>query len=585
MNKQKPMSLRLRDLLYPGIIIYVLLSLFLLGGMTVNSVRQHLYDQKISDMQETAQLVRNILSQQERDHLQDAAVSLAEGTSYRITLTDASGIVTADSSKAPQLLDNHRDREEISRALTGDSHTSIRYSDTLGYEMIYYAVPVELDDETAVLRVSLPFKELDESLRIIYFYFTLGGILFLIIALGAAYLLISKIERPLAELARQSSQLANLDFSGIGSVPSLIQEIQVVSESLRAMAQKMRRQFQAVRHQRDEFKAVLDSMIEAVIVLDERKIIVEANPSAVAYFSSSGMSLTGLTLDTVLTSDELQKIIYETMQDGVMRSISIRLNKSYYQVNATILPISGEGSQTVLVCNDITALMKLERIRRDFVANVSHELKTPVTSIQGFSETLLDGALEDPEHAKRFIKIIKRQTERLQSIIDDLLILSELEQDGTRKNFSIQVLLHPIILDSLLICREKNQQYSGETIIHCKEDQQVRGNAHLIEQALINLIDNAMKYSAHTSPITVSCSSVPGEVLVMVADQGSGIPKRDINRIFERFYRVEKARSRDKGGTGLGLSIVKHIMLQHHGNVEVESREGKGTTFTLRFPS
>ncbi len=582
MNRLRPGSLKLREILYPGIIIYVLVSLVLLGGMTVNSVRQHLYEQKIAAVQEAAFLLKNIVPDLPDEDTQAAVTQLAINTSYRITVIDASGSVLADSSSPPNRMDNHLSREEVSKALAGEPYSAIRYSDTLGYDMIYFAVPL---DSSTVLRTALPFKELDESLRNIYLYFSIGGGLFLLIALGITYLLIAKIERPLTHLARQSSQLARLNFSGIAPVPSSIREVQVVSDSLRIMAQNMRKQFESIRHQRDEFKAVLDSMTEAVIVIDEHRNIVEANPSAVAYFSPSGTPITGLSLHTVIKSDELRETIYETIKDGIMRSSNISLKKYHYHVNVTTLPDVAGSIQIVLVCNDITALMHLERIRRDFVANVSHELKTPVTSIQGFSETLLDGALEDPDAAKRFVAIIKRQTERLQSIIDDLLILSELEQNQSRKHFSSLVQLKPVIDDSLLICREKNQQFQREIQITCGEALQVKGNAHLIEQALINLIDNAMKYSEYSSPIKITCSAAPEEVTVTVSDQGYGIPKKDLNRIFERFYRVEKARSRDKGGTGLGLSIVKHIILQHQGTVDVESSEGKGTSFTLHFPN
>ncbi len=576
---------RLRSILYPWIFLYVLISILVLGGITFNSVRKHLYNQKIDALHETTLLIRNVLASSDSESLKETTASLAGDTSYRITVINDQGMVISDSLLNPAAMGNHADREEIAQALRGEPHVSMRFSETLGYDMIYYAVPVTLSAGSMVLRTSLPAAELKESLRDVYIAFSIGGIVFLAVALGITFLLISYIERPMAVLAKQSARLAKLDFSERITPHSSIREVQIVANSLQSMANELKDQLVSISHQRDELQAVLDSMSEAVIVIDEQMTIIEANPSANQYFTPPGGQLAGLPLTAVVKHATLHDLISETMQDSGRRSATITVRNSSYHVNVTTVRAAAENTQVMLVFNDITALMHLERIRKDFVANVSHELKTPITSIQGFSETLLDGALDNSHLARRFVKIINRQTERLQSIIDDLLILSELEQKQSREHFNSRVLVEPVIHDSLLICREKSQQLDRDIRVTCDPALAVKGNTHLIEQAFINLIDNAMKYSDSTSPITIACTSDEHGTAISVSDQGYGIPKKDLNRIFERFYRVEKARSREKGGTGLGLSIVKHIMLQHQGSVDVVSREGEGATFILRFPA
>jgi len=582
---------RLRRLLLPVIIAYVVLAVLILGLFTLRSVKSHFKEQSMHMIQEHALVVRNILRQQPElplDELQDYVRTLGRDASIRVTLIDEEGNVLADSEKAPELLDNHRDRPEIAEALTGNPEASVRYSDSLEYEMMYYAMPFSYQDLEGVLRTSFPLKELDSTLASIYLNFSLFGALFLGAAFVLVVMLISKIERPLSDVAETASRYSKLDFTGQKQKDYSIHEVQVLSDSLYTMAGELQKQFASIQHQRDELKAVLDSMSEAVIVLDGNLKIIEANPSAHTYFcSKKHRELYSLPIQTIIKSPHLHEILEKTHEDGQQRSIEINLKRSSYQINVTSLPADQHTKirQIVLVCNDITTLMHLERVRKDFVANVSHELKTPITSIKGFSETLLEEGIENKELSQRFIEIIHRQSLRLQAIIQDLLTLSQLEQkDSDRSQFTSKLELLPVIMDGILICREKTQQLDRPVEVECDASLTVVGNAHLIEQALINLVENAMKYSDPSSPITIRCTETGNQVHITVEDRGYGIPRQDIPRIFERFYRVDKARSRDKGGTGLGLSIVKHIMLQHKGTVEVTSEEGEGSAFRLIFP-
>jgi len=239
----------------------------------------------------------------------------------------------------------------------------------------------------------------------------------------------------------------------------------------------------------------------------------------------------------------------------------------------------------LIVINDVTNIRRLESIRRDFVANVSHELKTPITSIEGFAETLLDGALEEPEDARRFVEIINKQASRLHAIVEDLLALSRVEQEAKREEILLQELpVVDVLQSAILTCKPKAEREGVVTSLVCEQGIMAQMNPALLEQAVINLLDNAIKYSGQGCAIRVEAEKQPGEVLIRVCDNGVGIAKQDVARIFERFYRVDKARSAKLGGTGLGLSIVKHIISAHHGHVSVESSLGKGSTFTIHLP-
>jgi two-component system phosphate regulon sensor histidine kinase PhoR len=240
--------------------------------------------------------------------------------------------------------------------------------------------------------------------------------------------------------------------------------------------------------------------------------------------------------------------------------------------------------RVVLVLNDITRMKNLERIRKDFVANVSHELKTPITSIKGFTETLLEGALEDDEAGRQFVSIIRDQSERLVAIIEDLLSLSRLEQHDEGSVDREYTAMSGILSGAVQVCNGRAEEKESSIEVECPEDLQIYGNSLLIEQALVNLIDNAIKYSPPSSRVEVICSDNDQGTYITVRDNGSGIPQKDLSRIFERFYRVDKTRSRELGGTGLGLAIVKHIVISHGGEVTVESEPGDGSDFSMFFP-
>jgi len=634
--------IRLKTILYTAVAVFVISTISIFGIFTFTAAKRSIYQQSLDILHETSVIIQNSLGreflllaldesedaadgnaaeqtvdqaaeqtqehdseppEQIQDRLQQQIESLSDASQTRITIINPSGRVLADSAKDPLSLDNHKDREEIRAAFqTGAESSSQRYSDSLNITMIYYAVPIfsEAGTITGVLRTSLPFEKLEAYNRQMYLYFSIGGILFLAAAAVLIWAFSRIIERPLSSLAAAADQYADLNFRQIPDLQNGPEEIESVASAMRQMAVRLSRQFTAIQLQRDELQAVLDSMSEAVIVLDEQGRITEANPAASAFFQEKQESPFLLKpLKFAVSSHELENLVQQTLRDASPRSAELSINSSDYQVHISPIPNqqnTATRAKLLLVFNNITTLMHLERVRKDFVANVSHELKTPVTSIRGFAETLLDHlqaenssetaeTAQDPESLEiRFLSIIMRQSERLQSIIDDLLTLSRLEQNHERSHDFTSVQLEHVISEAVSICREKAMQPERIIRITCPGNTAVQGNGNLLEQAVINLLDNALKYSEPDSAIDISCAENQQTVTILVKDSGYGIPKTALNRIFERFYRVDKARSRDKGGTGLGLSIVRHIALLHHGSVSVESTEGIGSVFSLTLP-
>ncbi|TVQ23431.1 MAG: PAS domain-containing protein [Spirochaetaceae bacterium] len=363
-------------------------------------------------------------------------------------------------------------------------------------------------------------------------------------------------------------------------------ELLALAADIDEMANQLRRRIADISHQRNQLEAILSSMLEGVVVLDGSQTIVSLNDAAGRLLSVSPPSATGRTLLDALRNAQLDEVAREALtgDQPVERTITLyRERPLHVQVHATALEPNGASPRgSLIVLNDITRLVQLEALRREFVANVSHELRTPITSIKGFVETLLDDETADREEQRRFLGIVLHHTNRLNAIIEDLLSLSRLEQPDQQlrfERFAIATVVESAIEACSSRIAEKRIPIEREVT-----DGYAWGNPSLIEQALINLIDNAVKYSAAGSPVSVAVSRRDASLVIQVRDRGAGIPARDLPRVFERFYRTDRARSRELGGTGLGLAIVKHIALAHHGRVDVESVYAEGSTFTIEIP-
>jgi two-component system phosphate regulon sensor histidine kinase PhoR len=366
------------------------------------------------------------------------------------------------------------------------------------------------------------------------------------------------------------------------------EEIRALAETLNTMASQLKTRISTIMRQRNELGAMLSSMLEAVIVLDTRLLIKTMNPAAVSLIHKSLDEAIGRSILEVVRNSELHDFSQRVLSNGETLEESVVLYDTvpcYLQAHGTVIRSErGDVEGVLLVMNDITRLKQLENMRKDFVANVSHELKTPITSIKGFVETLQDGALEDAERARHFLSIINRHADRLNAIIDDLLILSKIEDNPTRQISFNRHRLAEVVESALQVCEHQAYRRDIRLVPTCPPEFYAEINPILMEQALVNLVDNAIKYSNPGSTVEVRVLAKESYYVVSIVDSGCGIPERDLPRIFERFYRVDKARSRSLGGTGLGLAIVKHIAIIHGGEVTVDSDEGVGSVFSLILP-
>lgn len=366
-------------------------------------------------------------------------------------------------------------------------------------------------------------------------------------------------------------------------------EVEPIAAAIVAQQKEHEKNIQDVLSKKTQSDAVLSSMVEGVVAVDREERILQVNQAARNMLCLDSFPSAEPSVQEAIRNTEFQEMVKKAIASHHAIEGEVKLldeNGSILQVNASPLQdAKGESIGAVLVFHDITKLRRLETIRRDFVANVSHELKTPITSIKGFVETLLDGALEDAEDARRFLGIVAKQSERLSTIIEDLLSLSRLEQDNDSEHMHFEeVFINDVVERACQTCLLKAKEKEVMLRIQCDEDLLLKANSHLLEQATVNLVSNAIKYSHEEGEVVVAASKNSREVLISVQDFGIGIPREHFPRLFERFYRVDKARSRTLGGTGLGLAIVKHIAQAHRGYVRVESTPGEGSVFTLHLP-
>lgn len=508
---------------------------------------------------------------------------------HRFTVVLLNGKVVGDSDKEPDAMDNHGNRPEIIKAFSGQVGLSKRYSHTLQKWMMYAAVPMTVDGKNvAAARAAVPLSDVERSINALRSQSLVAGLV-IILAAGFMSILISgRISRPLQDIRRGAQAFGSGDLQGrLPSSP--VAEIDVLSDTMNRMAEQLNERISTITQQRDEQNSLLACMMEGVIAVDLEKRIIRMNKSCRNLFGVEDPDIIGKGMEEVVRNPDILRIIDRTLKHNEIFEGDIYLadRDRYLQAHGTLLhDAEGQRIGALIVLNDITRLRKLETVRRDFVANVSHELKTPITSIKGFAETLLDGATENKEDLDRFLQIINKQAERLQSIVEDLLVLSGIEHDADKNEIALQESRINNILDSAVQSCRTAASAKGINI-HVEKDEGLKASANiqLLEQALVNLVDNAIKYSGEKTEILVSGRRTDKEIVLSVTDRGTGIAKKHLPRLFERFYRVDKSRSRDLGGTGLGLAIVKRVAIAHGGRVEVESELGKGSTFSIILPA
>jgi two-component system phosphate regulon sensor histidine kinase PhoR len=588
--------MRGRRLLWQLFFSYLLVLFLPLASLSwyfSHSLRQFYIDQTTADLEARARLVENQtaghLSPASAPYLQTLCDNLGQKSATRITIILPSGVVLGDSMENPARMENHADRPEIAAALEGKVGTATRFSYTLQKNMMYVAVPAEEGGRIGgVVRAAVSVNAIDRALTEVYPSFVLGGMAAVLLAAALSLFISRRISRPIEEIRRGAERFARGELGNRLAVKGS-REILGLAGAMNQMAAQLDDRIRAVLQQRNEQEAVLASMVEGVLAVDTEERVIRINGAAAGLLGVRAEEVQGRRIQEVVRKADLLRFVARALADQspVEGDIVLRdESEQFLQAHGTVLrDTRSREIGALIVLNDVTRLRRLENIRRDFVANVSHELKTPVTAIKGSVETLLDGALQKPEDARRFLEIVIRQADRLNAIIDDLLALSRIEQEAERHEIPLQrSRLAEVLRGAVQACEVGAAAKSIRIDLSCPEPLLARINPPLLEQAVVNLIDNAVKYSRPESEVRVEARPENGEIIIRVRDHGCGIAREHLPRLFERFYRVDKARSRKEGGTGLGLAIVKHIVQAHSGTVTVVSAPGEGSTFTIHLP-
>ncbi len=514
---------------------------------------------------------------------------LAHGAEARLTVVDPTGRVLCDSEKDPASLENHASRPEIREALEGRTGTAVRFSSTLEENLLYVAVPFAYQGRRGVVRFAVSVASLGKALGGLRRDLVLGAFAALGLVILVSAMLARRLAAPLRELRLGAARFAHGEFSQALPVPAF-DEFAVVTEEMNRMAAQLDERIRGEVRQRQELEAVLSSMVEGVLAFDREANLISLNGAAARLLGVRAEQVRGRSIQEAVRNPELQEFVALTLSHAVTQEREISFfddaGERFIQAHGTgLTDAAGNRIGALIVLNDVTSIRRLERMRRDFVANASHEIRTPVTSLKGFIETLQDGAIDDPEAARRFLAIMKKNADRLHAIIEDLLNLSRIEREAERGEVPLEkASLRGIVEEALEASDGVLQAKEIRVELDCPSSLQVRANSSLLVQAIVNLVDNAAKYSEAGSAVSVICRETERGVAVAVRDSGPGIPREHLPRLFERFYRVDKGRSRNLGGTGLGLAIVKHIVQAHRGEITVESEPGAGSTFTILLP-
>lgn len=580
---------------YPAFLGIGIAVLLAAAVYTAYSFRLFYYNQMAIDLEIRAHLVEHqvepMIQSPKFTEVDVACKALGQKGATRITLILPDGRVIGDSDENPSDMENHGSRPEFRAALSEGSGKAVRFSRTLGQNMMYMAISVKQDDTIlAVIRTSIPVTRIEQELAKLYERVFWAGIIIAVCAAAVSLVLSRKLIRPIEQMKEMAKRFASGDFSGSLSLPGAT-ELAELAADMNEMARQLKNRIETITEDKNRIQAILSGMIEGVIAVDSTGVVVGINKAAADFWGIDETKTPGRSIEEVIRNPEFQSFVQKTLHDKepsteIGSFVTNKGEKRLQLHGTTLTDDEGWKKGAVIVMHDMTRIHRLEEVRRDFVANVSHELKTPITSIKGFVETLLEGALANPQEAKRFLEIIARHADRLNAIVDDLLSLSRLEEDSeNRRLFFENAYLKPVLVSTVELSSYKAEKKNISVELICDERICAKINSALIEQAVFNLIDNAIKYSPDNSSIKITIQRNAKEVLISVCDKGCGIEEQHLSHVFERFYVVDKSRSRRLGGTGLGLSIVKHIAQVHGGRVTVESKINEGSKFTIHLPS
>jgi two-component system phosphate regulon sensor histidine kinase PhoR len=579
---------------YLAIVALLFLSFYFYAG----ALLRDLYVSTLSTrMEREARLIASTLPFSLKGvALDDIVRKMAGQVDARITIVALDGQVLGDSAESSKAMENHANRPEIIEAMDKGDGYSVRYSDTVGLDLLYRAVLYDYGMEKRVVRLAFPLADIEETISRVGNALLLGLLIASVVGLAIAYAFADRLGRRFARLVEFSRRLAagsfpHNFFSGKGR-----DEINVLEEHLNEMSGKLRDNMQQIMSEKEKSDSILRCMIEGVLVIDPKGQVVIINDQAKRMFEiPSDRDVRGASVAELSRHPEMLAMMHDSLRldlsnQGYSREVELD-ERRWFRINA--VPLRDGARQrrgSLLVFHDISVIKRLEMVRSDFVANVSHELRTPLTAIRGYVETLLRNPPRDSAAARHFLGVIERNSDRLSRLTEDLLILSDLESGH------LPLALRAVDVAQLAqrVMEVFDERASEKQVELVKEVAPglppIAGDFDRLQQLFINLVDNAVKYSPVNGTVTFKATEArsgdsPPMIAISIADTGSGIPEKDIPRLTERFYRVDKARSRELGGTGLGLAIVKHIVQAHQGKLKIESVLQKGTTVHVHLPA
>lgn len=574
-------------------------------GLFVSQLTQKLYKQEVEQrLKTTATLLEHGISEkisrsEKIDFNQEAKsyagilsdnspfISFERKLDARITFIDFEGKVLGESNADYQEMENHLGRKEIKEAINGKTGSDIRFSKTLKMNFLYVAIPMK--SIKTIIRVSVPLMQLKKINENIWLYIFFGIFAGLALTTLLALKFSHSLTRPINELIIASREISKGNYSMRAKIKS-DNELGQLADSFNEMAGELQNYVEDLKDKNLKFDSIMNSMTNGFIAVDSKQRVILINAITCQFLGIDySEDIIGKNLIEVIRNHQINNLLKHTVDDNKSSMYEISISspdEKIFRIYAN--PIRSNeyddtNSGAILSIMDITNIKKLEQIRTDFVSNVTHELKTPLTSIRGFVETLRSGAINDSEVADKFLDIIDIEAERLYILINDILQLSEIETKQKDTNIGRYKLKH-IVEDVVSILQVTADKKSISLEYEVDGDMNINANRDRIKQMLINLIDNAIKYNLENGSVLIKAWKSEGRNVILVKDTGIGIAQQHLSRIFERFYRVDKGRSRSMGGTGLGLSIVKHIVNLYSGDIKVESEPGKGTEFTIQLP-
>ncbi len=582
------------------LILMIMIGLTMIGaGMAMAKVFKNSHIMVLEEnMAREIKLLSNTLdfrSTEDEDSIQyytDEAHKIGSLIDSRVTFINRNGDVIGDSEKDPLIMDNHLNREEIVAAAQSGVGHIIRYSSSLAENMLYVATPVKVDNVfDGYIRLSVSLESIDEGLERGWTLMAVWLLFLFVIAALVSYRMATSLTLPLEKIIKVARRITQLDYDARVQLERH-DEVGQLGKAINAMADSLQNQLKRIRDNEDLIQSVLDNMTSGILMIDVKGNIAVINPAAEGMLKVNSEQVLGKSYMDMKQQYELSKVLKE----GISLRIAIHEERTLYYPDEKMIRIDGvpmldeEGSYKgiLFLLQDISAIRRLENMRSEFVANVSHELKTPIAAVKGFAETLLGGGVTDEKTARSFLQIIYDESERLNRLISDILDLSKIESKRIPMDYSPVHLtsFFTSVMETITTMADKKgislqTEIPDELFIEADEDK--------LKQIFLNLLSNAINYTQEGGQVKVIVRHIEhdqGEdrIQFIVSDTGLGIPKKDLPRIFERFYRVDKARSRGSGGTGLGLSIVKHLVDLHKGQLSVDSELNIGSSFTVELP-